>query len=159
LRPLEPHGAANVLFFVTTDCPISNAYAPEIQRLCAAYRTKGVDCALIYEDLDVKAEAVRTHLTDHHYSGMPAAIDRDGSLAAQMKATITPETIVVDRQGAVRYRGRIDNLYVAFGRSRQVVTSHDLQDALNSVVAGKPVASPSTEPIGCYIMSPTQRSK
>ena len=29
---------AHVLVFTTTDCPISNRYAPEIQRLAAAYR-------------------------------------------------------------------------------------------------------------------------
>ena len=37
LRPLEPRGVANVLFFIATDCPVSNGYAPEIQRICAAY--------------------------------------------------------------------------------------------------------------------------
>ena len=36
LRPLEPGGVANVLVFTATDCPVSNGYAPEIQRVCAA---------------------------------------------------------------------------------------------------------------------------
>ena len=83
---------------------------------------------------------------------MPAAIDRDGSLAARVRATITPQAVVVDRRGEVRYRGRIDNFYAALGRPRQVVTAHDLHDALTALAGGKPVAHPETDPIGCYIV-------
>src|SRR4029077_8606617 len=85
-RPLEPHGAANVLFFVATDCPISNGYAPEIQRICSAYAARGVQCALIYEDAGVGAREVRAHLEQHRYHAITAAIDADGSLAARVNA-------------------------------------------------------------------------
>jgi hypothetical protein len=34
LTPFAPTGSASVIFFVATDCPVSNAYAPEIQRVC-----------------------------------------------------------------------------------------------------------------------------
>ena len=158
LRPLEPSGAANVLFFVSTDCPVSNAYAPEIQQVCSAYRSKGVSCALIYEDVHVSAADVRRHLDEHRYQQIAAAIDADASLSVKVGASVTPETVVVDRTGAIRYRGRIDNFYVAFGRSRQVVTVHDLRDALDAVLAGKAVAAPVTQPIGCFIVPGNQRS-
>jgi len=152
LRPLEPAGIANVLFFVATDCPVSNSYAPEIQRTCAAFASKGVACTLIYEDPGVAEPAVAKHLADYRYQGVPAAIDRDGSLAARVHATITPEAVVVDRRGEVRYRGRIDNFYAALGRPRQAVTARDLQDALTAIAGGKPVTRPETEAIGCYIV-------
>lgn len=158
LRPLEPTGAANVLFFVATDCPVSNAYAPEIQRVCGAYKARGVTCTLVYEDVHTTSADVRRHLDEHRYQNMPAAIDADASLALRVQATVTPETVVIDRAGAVRYRGRIDNFYVAFGRSRQVVTVHDLRDAIDAVLAGKPVAAPVTEPIGCFIVPANQRN-
>ena len=158
LRPLEPSGAANVLFFVSTDCPVSNAYAPEIQQVCSAYRSKGVSCALIYEDVHVSPADVRRHLDEHRYQQILAAIDADASLSLKVGASVTPETVVVDRTGAVRYRGRIDNFYVAFGRSRQVVTVHDLRDALDAVLADKPIAAPVTQPIGCFIVPGNQRS-
>jgi len=159
LRPLEPAGAANVLVFVTIDCPISNGYAPEIQKICGEYAPKGMSCALVYEDDGVSAAAVRAHLDDHRYHGIAAAIDAGGALAAQVTATVTPEAVVVDRQGAIRYRGRIDNFYAAFGRARQVVTSHDLRDALDALVTGRAVATPATEAIGCFIVPPNLRSK
>ena len=37
------------------------------------------------------------------------------------------------------------------GKPRRVITVHDLRDALDAVIAGKPVARPRTEAIGCYI--------
>ncbi|MBW8869059.1 MAG: redoxin domain-containing protein [Acidobacteria bacterium] len=159
LRPLEPSGAANVLLFVATDCPIANGYAPEIQRMCKAYAPSGVRCQLIYEDVGVAAEAVRKHLAEYRYSGATAAIDGDAAIARRVNATVTPEAVVVDHAGTVRYRGRIDNQYETLGRPRRVVTAHDLQDALDAVIAGKPVSTPETEPVGCYIVSPEMRRK
>jgi hypothetical protein len=159
LRPLDPSGIANVLIFVATDCPIANAYAPEIQRICGAYAANGIGCALIYEDAGVTASDVRKHLENYRYGGMPAAIDRDGALAAQVRASVTPEAVVVDRRGAIRYRGRIDNFYAALGRPRQAVTAHDLQDALTALVAGKAVPASETQAIGCYIVPSNLRRK
>jgi hypothetical protein len=157
LRPLEPAGAANVLLFVATDCPIANGYAPEIQRICRTYAAKGVSCELIYEDVGVATATVRKHLAEYGYGAATAAIDVDGSIARRVNATVTPQAIVVDRLGVVKYRGRIDNQYAALGRPRQVVTTHDLQDALVAVLAGKPVGTPETTPLGCFIVPPEMR--
>jgi hypothetical protein len=159
LRPLDPAGIASLLVFVATDCPVSNAYAPEIQRICGAYAANGIGCALIYEDASVTARGVRKHLDEYRYGGMTAAIDRDGALAARMGASVTPEAVVVDRRGAIRYRGRIDNFYAALGRPRQTVTAHDLRDALDALVARKAVAASETQAIGCYIVPSAVRRK
>jgi len=157
LRPLAPAGAANVLFFIASDCPISNGYAPEFQRICHAYASRGVSCALVYEDVHATPDGVRKHLADYRYDEVPAAIDKDGTLARQLGTTVTPEAAVVDRTGTVRYRGRVDNLYASLGRPRRVVTVHDLQDAIEAVVSGRAVATPETTPIGCFIVPPDMR--
>jgi Redoxin len=159
LRPLEPSGAANVLVFTATDCPVANGYAPEIQRICSSYAARGVRCMLVYEDVGVTAAAVRAHLADFRYGAMPAALDAGGQVARHVGATITPEVAVVDRAGAVRYRGRIDNQYAAIGRQRRTVTSHDLVDALDAVLAGTRVAVSRTPAVGCVIVSPDLRRK
>ena len=101
--PVESAGAASVLLFVTSDCPISNGYAPEIQRICKAYEAKGVRCQLIYEDVGATSDAVKKHLADYRYGATAATIDADGALARKVGATITPEAVVVDRGGAVKY--------------------------------------------------------
>src|SRR5262245_8917349 len=160
LRPFATGARASVVFFVATDCPVSNAYAPEIQRVCREYEPRGVGCSLVYEDVDTTSAPqtldaqVRTHLGEFKYESIPAAIDRDRMAATHARASITPTAVVVDRSGAVRYRGRVDNLYAALGKTRQQVTSHDLRDALDAVLAGHPVPHPETEAVGCYITDP-----
>jgi hypothetical protein len=154
IAPFAPAGKANVLLFVQTDCPISNSYAPEIQRICRAYESKGVSCSLAYEDVRVDAAAVRRHMKDFAYTGVPATIDDSRALADRARATITPAALVIDARGAVRYRGRIDNLYASLGKRRQNVTEHDLTDALDAILAGKPVPKPETEALGCFITRP-----
>ena len=154
LRPFDPSGSANVVFFVSSDCPISNAYAPEIQRLCGQYGSRGIKCALLYEDLQLDVTAARRHLFEYGYGGIPAAVDDDRTIAGLAHASVTPQAVVVDAVGAIRYRGRIDNLYAALGRRRQQVTVHDLRDALDDVLAGRRVSKPETEALGCSIAVP-----
>ena len=157
-RPFDPAGAAGVLVFVSSDCPISNGYAPEIQRLCDGFMARGAGCLLVYEDSGITAEGVRSHLREFRYHDVPAVIDADRALAARARVTVTPEVAVVARGGAVRYRGRIDNRYVAAGRPRQVVTSHDLSDALDAVLNGRTVPHAETEAFGCFITPAPPRS-
>ena len=141
-----------VLIFVTSDCPISNGYAPEIQSICDAARTKGAACTLVYEDVAINAAAVAKHQAEYHYRNLTTVIDSDRAIATRMKATVTPQAVVVGPDDVVKYRGRIDNKYAALGRPRRVVTVHDLTDAIAAVVSGRPVAQTETEAFGCYIV-------
>ena len=158
-HPFEPADQASVLLFLTSDCPISNGYAPEIQRVCAASATRGVRCLLLYEDARITPAAVRIHLDAYRYAGVAAAVDGDRAIARAARASVTPEAVVVDRAGTVRYRGRIDNLYVDLGRRRHTATVYDLRDAIDAVLSGRPVATPRTEALGCYIPPQPRRSE
>jgi hypothetical protein len=158
-RPFEPADRASVLLFVTSDCPISNAYAPEIQSVCADSASRGVRCLLLYEDVRIKPAAVRIHRDAYRYAGVAAAVDGDRAIARAAGASITPEAVLVDRSGTVRYGGRIDDLYVDLGRRRHAATVHDLRDAIDAVLAGRPVATPKTEAVGCYIPPQPPRSE
>ena len=159
ISPFAPPGKAGLLLFVQTDCPVSNSYAPELQRICKDYESKGVSCTLAYEDVATTAAAVRAHMNEYAYRGIPATIDSSRALADRARATITPEAVVVDARGGVRYRGRIDNFYASLGKPRQVVTEHDLVDALDAILAGRPVPKPETEAVGCYITRPARQSR
>jgi hypothetical protein len=139
---------------VSTDCPISNSFAPEIQHICKDYAAKGVACSLVYEDFQADTAAVRQHLAEYGYAGIPAMIDADRSLASQAHTTITPQAVVIDSADKIRYRGRINNFYAELGKARRVVTVHDVRDALDAVLAGKTVANPETKALGCYIAPP-----
>lgn len=158
LKPFEPAGAASLIIFVATDCPVSNSYAPEIQRVCREYGPRGLSCFLIYEDVETPGApldaAVRKHMREYAYSGIPAAVDRSRVIAKRANASVTPQAVVIDRAGEIRYRGRIDNFYAALGKPRQRVTEHDLRNALDAVLSGRAVPGRETEAVGCYIVDP-----
>jgi hypothetical protein len=153
-KPFRIEQKAQLLFFLSADCPISRFYAQEIQRICREYAAHGVRCGLIYEDLPVDAAGIRAHLDEFGYRGIPAATDGTGQIAAQVNATVTPEAVVIDRAGEIRYRGRIDDFYADVGKPRRAATVHDLRDALDAVVAGRAVAHAETTAFGCFIVSP-----
>jgi hypothetical protein len=160
-----PKGQASAVFFVATDCPISNWYAPTIQQVCRDYAARGVDCTLVYEDVDLGAKpavldaAVRTHLREYGYGSIAATVDRTRAVATRARATVTPSVVLVDRAGTIRYRGRIDNGYAELGKPRQHVTSHDLRASLDALLTGRQVPTPETEAFGCYIADPASLKK
>src|SRR4051812_8349400 len=55
---------ACVFLFVSTDCPISNSYAPEFRRLASEFQAKGIEFRLIYPNGDESADDVRKHLRE-----------------------------------------------------------------------------------------------
>ena len=143
---------AKILFFITNDCPIANSYAPEIQRICGDYSSRGLTCTLVYSDATLDAATLRKHHQDFGYpESIPGVLDTGHKLAHSTGATITPEAVVLDAHDKVLYRGRIDNFWAALGKPRRQATEHDLRQALDEALAGKPITHPQTPAIGCYI--------
>jgi len=151
IDPLQANAGAKavVFLFTATDCPISNRYAPEIQRLYQAYSDKGVKFFLIYPNPADTPALIREHAKSFGYSA-EALRDPKQALAKFVGATITPEAAVY-AGGRVAYRGRIDDRVVDLGLERPAATKHDLADALAAIVAGKPVAQSTTQAVGCFI--------
>jgi len=152
-KPLDPFAASRnrvvVLLFVRTDCPISNRYAPLLQKMSEKFRGRA-EFWLVYPDRAESASQIRAHLHDYHYS-IGAVRDTSHALVRRAQATITPEAAVFDSSGRLRYHGRIDNWYEDFGRSRPAATTHELDDAITSALAGKPTQSDHANAVGCYI--------
>jgi hypothetical protein len=154
LKPFAVEGKATILFFLSTECPISRFYATEIQAICRRFAIGGAHCRLVYEDLPLTGSAVREHLKEFGYQGIPAIVDGSGDIARLTGASVTPEAVVIDRGSTIRYRGRIDNFYADLGKGRRQATIHDLTDALEAVLAGRDVLNPETAAVGCYIVPP-----
>jgi thiol-disulfide isomerase/thioredoxin len=135
-----------VYVFTTTDCPISNRYAPEIQRLASKFKDRA-KFVLVYPVPADSADAILEH---HKKFGYTLESIRDASLVKKTGVTVTPEVAVMagDR---LAYRGRIDDRYVELGRERPTPTTRDLEAALTALAAGKPVAVRETRAIGCIL--------
>jgi thiol-disulfide isomerase/thioredoxin len=141
---------AVVLFFVTTDCPLSNGYAPEMNRIEQAYASRGVLVYAVQGDTTIPDEEVRRHAHEYGYR-FPALLDPREVLARHTGATVTPEAVVLSPAGTVLYLGRIDNRVEDFGKTRIQATEFDLRDALDAILAGQPVSHPRTRALGCAI--------
>ena len=141
---------ATVLLFISTDCPISNRYAPDVRHLHDQYAENGVAFRLIYPNPADSVDEIRDHLKSFSYPGT-ALRDLHHDAVKRAGVTITPEAAVYDSHGHLAYRGRIDDRYSAVGIERATATRHDLQDAIAATIAGKPVTARFTQAVGCYV--------
>lgn len=149
--PFETAGAEALVFlFTRTDCPVSNRYAPEVRRLFAELEERGVRFWMVYPDPDTTVEAIQAHLDEYGYA-LGALRDPGHALVNMTGVTITPEAVVFSPDGKMVYRGRIDDRYVDFGKTRAQATRRDLQDALEAVLSGEPVRHPRTKAVGCFL--------
>lgn len=154
-RALDPLGGdpdirATVFLFTTTDCPIANRYAPDLRRLFETYAPRGVRFWLVYANPAEPSDTIRAHVARFGYP-MPPVRDPRHELIRRLGITVTPESVVVDSEGRTVYRGRIDDRYVDFGVERPAATRKDLQRALDAVLSGAAVESPTTRAVGCIV--------
>ncbi|HEV3203161.1 MAG TPA: redoxin domain-containing protein [Gemmataceae bacterium] len=138
---------AVVAVFISFDCPVSTSYAQVLADLHKTYQSKGV--AFIGITTNDDEDAVK-HAAEYKIP-FPVYKDEGKTAALAFQAEITPEAFVLDRHFILRYRGRIDNGYAARLKKNYKVTRHDLQQALDEVLANKPVSEPATLAIGCPI--------
>jgi thiol-disulfide isomerase/thioredoxin len=139
------------LVFVGNGCPSVKAYAEELNRLHRLYGPRGVQLVAVNannaslspsDTLPQMIQAAREWQWD-----FPYVKDADGALARACGATTTPHAFVFDGQRRLRYRGRI-----ADSRQPSTATSHDLGNALEDLVAGRPVGMADAPALGCSIV-------
>ena len=141
---------ATVLIFITNDCPIANASAPEIERIYRQYAPKHVGFYLVYVDAALTASAARKHRAEYRYS-CPAVLDPDHRLVKLALARVTPEAALFCADGKLVYHGRIDDRAIAFGQVRASPTRRDLREALDACLQGKPIPVNYVKAVGCTI--------
>ena len=140
---------ATVLVFTTTDCPISNRYAPEIKRLAARFEGSA-GFILVYPVPADSQDDIVAHIKKFGYEKFTTTRDDKQEMVRKTGVTVTPEVVVL-AGGKIMYRGRIDDRYIAFGKDRPEPTVRDLERSLEAILAGKPVPVPQTQAIGCVI--------
>ncbi len=157
---LADYSSAQVLVIVFTcnHCPTAQLYESRIKKLAEDYRGKGVTLIAIepndpeavrpselawtdvgdsFEDMKIRA-AYRHFNFPYLYDGATQSVAR----AYGPKAT--PHVFVFDRQRHLRYEGRVDN-----SQRESLVKVQDARNAIDALLAGKPVAVPHTPVFGC----------
>lgn len=156
IHTLQPRSSeqARVYVFLTTECPISASYLPVLNELTTLWdgdRSK-VSLYGIWADATTTPTEVAAQ-REHYGMKFPILLDRDHSIAKALKPTRVPEAFVLDANGRIAYRGRIDDRYREVGRARPAATKHDLAKAVSSLLASEPIAEPRTDAVGCLFES------
>jgi peroxiredoxin len=160
LHKLSDYAASPVLVivFMCNHCPIASLYENRIQKLADEYGPKGVAVVAIQPN---DPEAIRVDELDSadtsdsldemkiraQYKHLRYPYLYDGetqSVAQALGPQATPHVFVFDQERKLRYQGRFDDSYRA-----ELVKTRDARNAIEALLAGKPVAVPQTGVFGC----------
>src|SRR5687768_5506269 len=145
------------IVFTTNHCPTANAYEQRLIDLHKEYTPKGVAVVAInpndpeavrldelgYTDVKDDFESMKLRAKEKNFA-FPYLYDGDTQAAAKAYGCqATPHAFVFDAERKLPYTGRIDD-----GEVKQP-TSHDLRNALDALLAGKPVPVEKTKVFGC----------
>jgi peroxiredoxin len=135
--------------FVGTECPLAKLYGTRLQELSARYADRGVRfiavCSNVQDSLtEIVAYRNKAGIT------FPMLIDSQQQLADLVKATRTPEIVILDDSRSVAYQGRIDDQY-GIGIVREMPQQEFAAMALDALLAGQSPTVATTEAVGCLI--------
>lgn len=142
-------GQTVVLVFIGLECPVANAYAPEIQAQITATKDQKILWLGVHSEPGVTKEEATKHASEYKLT-MPILLDSEQKLASAVGAKKLGQVVVVQDMQVV-YRGRIDDRFATNGKRRDEPSSHELQDALAAIAKKQPVAVAETEAYGCPI--------
>ncbi len=134
-----------VLIFISVQCPVSNGYNERMEKLAQDYEAKGVNVIGINSNATEPVAAVKSHAAEKHLT-FTVLKDDGNKIADRLGATRTPETYVIDAGGKLVYHGRIDN-----SQNTANITSNDLREALDEMLAGRAVSKTGGAAFGCTI--------
>jgi thiol-disulfide isomerase/thioredoxin len=141
---------ATVFVFLSSECPISNSYMPLLSELAAKFAASDIAFYGVISDPDATADDAKKFAADYTFPA-DMLMDSKQELASILNAQITPEVFIISREGKLLYQGRIDDRYVALGKSRVQAQHNDLQDALTNISVDKKPEHSKTKVIGCSI--------
>ena len=137
---------AIVLMFISTQCPVSNAYNSRMKELYDKYKSKNVSFIGINANKTEDIETVKEHAENHAFDFVILKI-QGNKIADELDASVTPEIYVLNSKNfEILYHGRIDD-----SRNGSNITSKDLENALNEILSGQEVIIKRTKAFGCTI--------
>ena len=157
---LADYAAAKVLVIVFTcnHCPTAQLYETRIKKLVADYQGKGVAFVAInpnspeavrldelgYTDVGDDLEDMKIRAAYRHFN-FPYLYDgANQAVANAYGPKATPHVFVFDAQRKLRFEGRVDS-----SQRESLVKTRETRDAIDALLAGRPVAVEHTGVFGC----------
>jgi peroxiredoxin len=159
---LKDYASAKVLVVVFTanHCPTAQAYEERIQKLYDDFHDEGVAFVAIspndpkairldelgYTDLSDSLEEMKMRAKEHGFT-FPYLYDGETQAASRLYGPqATPHVFVFDQDRRLRFSGRIDD-----AENPEKAKTHETRDAIEALLAGRPVAVETTKVFGCSI--------
>jgi peroxiredoxin len=160
VHKLSEYAGAKVLaiVFECNHCPVSQLYEGRIEKLYKEYRSKGVAFVAInpnnpksirlneqgYTDVNDSLEEMKIR-TAFRGSEWPYLYDGDTqAVSSKFGVVATPHIFLFDQDRKLQYQGRIDD-----NQREDLVKSRDARNAIEAMLAGRPVALATTNAFGC----------
>ena len=149
-----------VLVFTANHCPTAQAYEERIKKMQADYGSKGVAMVAVspndplavrpdelgYSDLGDSFEDMKIRAREHGFT-FPYLYDGETeAMSLKYGPVATPHVFVFDRERRLRFAGRIDDK-----EDPTKVTVSDARNAIDALLAGRPVPMESTKVFGCSV--------
>jgi peroxiredoxin len=148
-RLADHAGHPVVVAFVGCQCPLAQLYAPRLAEIARELEPRGIHFLAIASNAQDSLTDVAAFARRHRIP-FPVLLDPDQSVADRLGIERTPEVLLLDSERVVRYRGRIDDQYDV-GAERPTARQRFLLEAIDDLLAGRPVAQPRVSPVGCLL--------
>src|ERR1700676_4866506 len=150
-----------VIVFTCNHCPTAQAYGDRIIQLTKDYAVKNVTVIAImpndpssinldelgYTDMGDSFEEMKLRAKEKKFN-FPYLYDGENEKVALAYGPIaTPHVFIFDNKRILRYSGRIDNIE----KPTKIPTERNARNAIDELLAGKPVSVPTTKVFGCSI--------
>ncbi|MBV9760787.1 MAG: redoxin family protein [Acidobacteriaceae bacterium] len=160
IHKLSDYSSSKILVIVFTcdHCPTAQLYETRIERLAADYRDRGVALLAIqpnnpaairldelgYTDVSDSFDDMKIRAAYRHFD-FPYLYDGDTQTVARAYGPqATPHVFIFDKERKLRYEGRVDN-----SQRESLVKTQNARDAIDALLAGRPVAVTHTGVFGC----------
>lgn len=155
-----------VIIFTCNHCPTAQAYEERIKQLVVDYQKRGVAVVAVspndpqavtlgelgYTDLGDSFEEMKIRAKDRVFN-FPYLYDGvDSKVSMRYGPQATPHVFIFDEARKLRYSGRIDD-----GEKPGTAKTHDTRNAIEALLAGKPVPVEKTKTFGCSVKWPDKR--
>jgi peroxiredoxin len=143
LAPAEGKKAF-VVVFLSQECPVAASYFPLLTDLAKTYAARGVVVIGVSVDDELPVSSA-----GGKEPPLPLVRDARNVAADTLGASVVPEAFVLDKDGVLRYRGRVDDGFSSRWRRNPRPMRFDLREALDDILAGRAVRVPSAPAVGC----------
>ena len=139
----------SVFVLLSPECPLCKNYSTVLNKINEQF-SGDLSVYGIVPGKAYSAKQINKFIKDFKIN-FPIYIDSKKELTTYIKGTVTPEVILMDKQGDVIYRGAIDDWVTALGKKKLIVSNEYLKTAIKQNLQNQIVSIKTVEPIGCLI--------